>query len=74
LVREVPFQPKITFGANLRVGRDNRHEQRAVSDLPPDQLVPDIAAPQFTLVEPDLDTGCTKGDANAPGLLGTCEA
>jgi hypothetical protein len=47
------------------VHRDNRYEQRTILDLPSDRAVPGIATAQFALIEPDIDTDCAQGFADA---------
>ena len=41
--------------AGLCVGRDDRNEQRAFLDLPPDRRVPRVATAQLALVEPHVE-------------------
>ena len=53
---QFPFPPKIPLGPALRVDRDDRHEERALLDLPADLRVPRVAAMQLALIEPDLQT------------------
>jgi hypothetical protein len=65
LYSELPFQSEIPFGTRLRVGRDDRDEQGAIVDLSLDLAVPQLAAPQFALVEPNLNASCTECVANA---------
>ena len=69
LDRESPFEPKIALEPLLRVLGDQRNEERAVVDLAPDLLIPDVTAAQLALVEPDLDTGRAQRLANPLGSL-----
>ena len=55
LVRQPPFESKVTFSARLRRRRNDRNQQRAVFDLSPDFVIPGITADELALVEPDLD-------------------
>ena len=64
--RKLPFTPEVALQPRLRRARDDRHEQRAIVDVPPDLPVPGIAAPQLALVEPDLDAGGPERVANVP--------
>ena len=73
IVSEFPFEAEITFAPRLGVRRDNRHEQRALLDLPANALVPRIAAAQFALIEPHFDARRSQGFANTTrsrGVLG----
>src|ERR1700691_3515634 len=68
--RELPFEAEITFGANTRVFRYDRNEQRAGLDLISDRVVPGIAAAQLALVEPHLDARGAQGLTDALGGRG----
>src|SRR6202142_861864 len=57
LLPQMPLEPEIALVARLGARGDDRHEQRALLDLPADLLVPRIAAAPLALVEPDLDAG-----------------
>src|SRR5215831_13977365 len=70
LLSESPFEPEVALGACLRGCRDDRDEQRAVLDLPPDSLIPCVAPTQFAFVEPDLNAGCAQCIANLLCSLG----
>jgi hypothetical protein len=66
---EFPLAAEVTLGAGLRLRRDDRQEQRALADLPPDLGVPRVAAPQLVLVEPHFVPGGAQrlGDAAGGG-------
>jgi hypothetical protein len=67
-----PFPAKIAFRPALGDGGDERKEEDAIPDLAADFLVPGVAAPQFALVEPDLDAGPAQGlghDRGGAGVL-----
>lgn len=66
---QFPFESKVTLAARLRVGRDHGNKERALPDLPPNALVPLVAAPQFALVKPHLDARGPEGFADAPRRL-----
>ena len=74
--REFPLQPEITFGTIMRVVGNDRDEQRAGLDLPPDRRIPGIAAAQFAAVEPHLDAGIAqrRADARCGGRVLGCVA
>jgi len=55
--------------ACLRVGGDERDEQRARLDLRADLRVPRVAAAQLVLIEPDLDAKAAQGGED---LVETC--
>jgi hypothetical protein len=52
---EIPLVTKVTLKPLLGMPGDNRNKEDAVVDLVPDLLVPRVATPQLTLIEPDLD-------------------
>src|SRR5580658_569078 len=52
---EFPFAAEIALESRLGVGRYDRNEEGAISDLAADLLVPGIAAAKLALVEPHLD-------------------
>jgi hypothetical protein len=66
---KLPFQPEIALGSVARLGRDQRHEERAGSYLPANLLVPGVATAKFALVKPNFDTGGTQRGANPQGRL-----
>ena len=68
--RQIPFPPEVAFLSRLRVRGNHRHEKRAFPDLLPDRRIPGIAAAQFVLVEPDLETRRAQGLANASCCFG----
>ena len=57
---ELPFEAEIALDTSVSVRRDYGNEQCARLDLVPDGLVPGLAAPQLTFVEPDLDARCAE--------------
>src|SRR5688572_1142518 len=65
LYSQVPLATEISFAARVRVSRDDRNEQRAVLDLLADRCIPGISPAQLTLVEPNLDSGCTQRSTEA---------
>jgi len=56
--------PEIAFVPRGRVRRNDGDEERAVVDLAPDPLIPEIPAAQLALIEKDLDAGRTQCLAN----------
>src|SRR5882762_9375273 len=70
LLGKVPFQAKVTLSTLLRVPGNDGNEHHAVANLLPNLPVPDIAAAQLTLVEPDFDTRCPECFADTAGSLG----
>ncbi|HEY5307760.1 MAG TPA: hypothetical protein VIK97_04570, partial [Casimicrobiaceae bacterium] len=54
---EFPLQTEIPLFAGLRVGRDDRHEQRTFLDLSANGRIPGVAPAQLALVEPHLEAG-----------------
>ncbi|MBK6452488.1 MAG: hypothetical protein IPF84_08105 [Proteobacteria bacterium] len=64
--RKFPFQPEVTFTAQLGVLRDDRHEQHAILIRLRDRHVPRIAAAQFALVEPHLEPRRAQCIGDAP--------
>jgi hypothetical protein len=64
LICEVPLQAEIAFMPGSRVRGNDRNKERAVVDLAPDLLIPGVPAAQLTLVEPDLNAGCSQCRAN----------
>jgi hypothetical protein len=62
--RQVPFATEIAFAAGLGVGRDDRNEETTGVDSVPNLPVPNFAAPQFVLIEPDRYTCVAKGVAD----------
>src|SRR5215831_16853682 len=70
LLSESPFEPEVALRARLRGLRDDRDEQHAVLDLPPDSLIPRVAPAQFALVEPDINACCAQCIANLLCSLG----
>jgi hypothetical protein len=61
---ELPFPSEIALKPLLRMLGDDRNEQRAVVDLAPNLLVPEVPASQLALIEKDLDAGGTQRLAN----------
>ena len=53
---EFPLEPKIPLGAIVGGVRDDRDEQGTGLDLLADRGVPGVPAPQFALIEPNLDS------------------
>jgi hypothetical protein len=70
LVREPPFEAKISLCSLLRMRRDDWDKQGAFLDLLPYALVPGVTAPKLALVEPYFKSGPVQGPADAPGGLG----
>ena len=70
LISQSPLQSKIAFRSRLRVGRDHRHEQSAVLNLPADFRVPLVADHQLIQIKPYLHAGRAKGLANTLCGLG----
>jgi hypothetical protein len=66
---ELPFEPEVTLGSRVRVGGNQRHEQRAVPDALADRSIPRVTAAQLVLIEPDLDTRGLQRIAYAAGCL-----
>ena len=64
LIGEIPLKTEIAFAPRGRVCGNDGNEERAVVDLPPDPLIPNIPAPQLALIEKDLDAGRTQCLAN----------
>jgi len=67
--RQLPLEAEVALLALVRVARDQRHEQRALVDLPADLPAPGVAAAQLALVEPHLDPGRAQRLANAARRL-----
>ena len=65
LLSEAPLQTEVPFPSRVRVRRNNRDEERAVTYLAADLLVPHITTAQVVLIEPDLDAGASERAANA---------
>ena len=65
--REFPLEPEISLSALLRVPGNDRNEKRAGIYLFADLLVPGVAAPEFALVKPHLNTIAEQGFCNAVG-------
>jgi hypothetical protein len=56
LIGKIPLKAKIAFVSRRRVGRDEGSEERAVADLAPDLLIPNVpprSSVCATSVEPD---------------------
>ena len=70
LLGEPPLEAEVALRAALRGRRDDRHEQRALPDLPPDGGIPGVTTAQLALVEPHLDAGAAQHVVNATGGLG----
>ena len=64
----------VPAGVPQRKGRTDagarRYEERARANLAADPLIPSVAAAQFALIEPNLDSRGAKGVANPLGCLG----
>jgi len=72
---EFPLQPESALFADLRDGRDDRHEQRAFLDLPADRRIPCVTPTKRTLVEPDIETHRAQRVAEAPrAAFASCDA
>jgi hypothetical protein len=54
--RELPFKAEVSFDPSVRIRGDDWNEEGALADLLADLAIPGVPAPQFALVEPDLDT------------------
>ncbi len=67
---ELPLPAEIPFKSGLGMGRDNGNEKRAVTNLIANLAIPGISAPEFTLVEPDLDTSGPQRIADATRRVG----
>src|SRR5882672_10286983 len=63
--RELPLQSEIALGATLGVCGDDWNHQCAGLDLPADGRIPGIAAAQFALIEPNLDSRCAQRIADS---------
>jgi hypothetical protein len=68
--RELPLETEIALLALVRMPRDDRDEEDAGLDLLADRLVPDVAAPERALVEPDFNACGAECFANPLGRLG----
>ncbi len=64
--RQFPFETEIALGPGLGLGRDDRHEQGALSDLATDLLIPGIASPEFVEIEPHFHAGGAQRIADPP--------
>jgi len=62
--RESPFPSEIALAPLLGVRRNDRDEQRAVVNALADLLIPDVTAPQLTLVKPNFDPCGPQGRAD----------
>jgi hypothetical protein len=61
---------EVTLQTRLRVGGNDRHEQRAFAYSPADQLIPGVPAAQLAMIEPDLEAGLAQCIADARRGLG----
>jgi hypothetical protein len=68
--RQFPFQPKISLGPSLGIRGNDWNHQSTGLDLPADGGVPSIPAPQFALIEPNLDARGTQSVADFSGGFG----
>ncbi len=64
LDRQAPLTSKIALGPRIGMSGDDRDEQCAVVQLLADLPIPGVPAPQFALVEPDLDARGAQGLAD----------
>jgi len=55
LIGKVPLEPEVPLATRRRVCRYDGNEERAGADLATDLLVPNVSAPELTLVEPNLN-------------------
>ena len=64
-IGKLPLKPEIALEPSRAVcSGDNRNEERAVVDLVPDLLIPNVPAPQLALIEKHPDAGRTQCLAN----------
>jgi hypothetical protein len=68
--RQTPLTAKVALIAAFRISRNDRDEQAAVVDVFSYPAVPSVSAPQFALVEPDLDASRPKGIADPTRGIG----
>jgi hypothetical protein len=68
--RELPFEAEVPLDAIVRVLREHRDKQDTRLDLLADRLVPDIPAPERTLIKPDFDSRRAQCLANPLSRLG----
>src|SRR5215469_1589777 len=66
LIGKVPLEPEVPLATRRRVCRNDGNEECAVADFATDLLVPNVPAPELTLVKPDLDTRRPKCLAHSP--------
>ena len=69
IYRQPPFTAEIAFRPAFGIRRNNGYEQRTIPHLLADLVIPRIPAPQFALVEPDLDASGAQCIANTPSGL-----
>ena len=72
--RKLPLAAEIPFKPGLGMAGDEGNEQRTMTDLITDQMIPGVPAAQLTLIEPNFDAGGAQRLANPssrlPVLLG----
>jgi hypothetical protein len=68
--RELPFEVKVTLSASARARRNDRNEKGAGLDLLPDRRIPGVAAPELTLIEPDLNPSGAQACADLRSRIG----
>jgi hypothetical protein len=66
---ELPLEAEVAFDAHVGISRDDWDEEPAVVTFFADSPNPGLAAPQLTLVKPDLDAGGAERRANALSRL-----
>ncbi len=76
LIRKIPLQAEVALVPGGGVSGDHRNEKRALLDFAPDLLVPDVAAAQLALIEPDFEPGGTQrlGDSTCSLRILGCVA
>jgi hypothetical protein len=70
---QLPFKAEVTLRARVGAAGNDRDEEGATLDLPPNCRIPRIPAPQLALVEPYLDSPASQDLADAPrggGIFG----
>ena len=66
---KIPLVTKVAFVPIFRMPRDDRYEQATSVDSLADLNIPRVAAAQFALIQPDLNTVGLQGLGNAPRSL-----
>src|ERR1700733_7599327 len=69
LIGKIPLKPEIALTSRCSGSGDNGNKERAVADLTPDLLIPNIPAPQLALIEKHPNAGRTQCLANALSWL-----